>query len=128
MRNRPRSDRPLLVLVIALLCLSVSGCEDSVFDVEDFGEIRFDLDLSGTPAEDSDPFRIDWRHTEIDDATGGEPFTPEFLPRTISNVPAGRVEVELSEAPPNCSVDDSTRVIDVPVDATADVSFTVTCE
>lgn len=115
----------LAVAVVAATALT--GCEESVFDVEDFGEIQYDLDLEGSPAEDSDGFRIEWHHREIDDAVGSEPFTAEFLPRSLDNVPAGPVEVELTEVPPNCSVSDATRSVDVPVDGSVSVAFGVTC-
>lgn len=110
-----------------LAAMALTGCEKSVFDVEDFGEIQYDLDLTGSPAEDADPFRIEWRHREIDDATGGEPFTARFLPRNLDNVPVGPVDVKISEVPSNCSVSDPTRSVDVPVDGSVSVAFGVTC-
>lgn len=123
--RRSRAWVALAAAVVAATALT--GCEKSVFDVEDFGEIQYDLDLEGSPAEESDGFRIEWRHREIDDAVGGEPFTAGFLPRTLDNVPAGPVDVELSEVPSNCSVSDATRSVDVPVDGSVTVAFGVTC-
>lgn len=119
-----------VVASVVLSAISLSGCgEESFHDVgpNELGEIQYDLDLTGSPAEGTDPFRIRYVHQSID-ASRGEPFTAEFLPRTLDNVPAGPVEVELSETPSNCSVEDGTRVVTVEVDAPVEVTFTVACD
>lgn len=99
------------------------GREERIEEIRGVGQ----RDLAGSPAEEADPFRIEWRHREIDDATGGEPFEARFLPRTLDNVPAGPVDVELTEVPSNCSASDATRSVDVPVEGSVSVAFGVTC-
>lgn len=123
-----RHSRVWTTLAAAVVAaMALTGCEESVFDVEDFGEIQYDLELAGSPAEDSDGFRIEWRHREIDDATGSRVFAAGFLSGTLDNVPAGPVDVELTEVPRNCSVSDATRSVDVPVDGSVSVAFSVAC-
>lgn len=125
---KPRSRHRWIRLFVTLLLLApLAGCGESVFDVRDFGTIRYDLTSSGTPPSESASFHIDYQHLEIDDATGGEPFTPRFLPRTMENVPAGRLRVMLTQKPESCSVVDDTRVMDLPVNGVVDVTFEVEC-
>lgn len=112
-----------------VLGVALTGCgEESFHDLgpTEIGEIRYDLALDGSPAEGTDPFRIRYSHRTID-ASAAEPFTPEFLPRTLDNVAAGSVLVELSRLPRNCSVEDGDRVLEVPEQGTASVTFAVTC-
>lgn len=117
----------VVAIVSAVAALSPAACGESVFDVTDFGTIRYDLSASGAPPPESASFHIDYRHLDIEDARSGEPFTPRFLPRTMDNVPAGRVVVTLTQMPDDCSVADDSRVVQVPVDGIVDVTYEVNC-
>lgn len=115
-----------------LVVLPLAGCETTIFDVEDFGGIRYDLALTGVPAEGSDGFRIDWQHQQHDAISGGETFNviepPEFNPRELDNIPVGRVRVSLTRLPANCALEDAEKVVTVELNATTPVTFTVACD
>ena len=123
----PTSCWSIPALATLLLAIPLAGCGESVFDVSEFGAIRYDLTASGAPPPESASFHIDYRHLDVDDARSGEPFTPRFLPRTMDNVPAGRVVVTLTQMPDECSVADDSRVVQVPVDGIVDVTYEVNC-
>lgn len=125
-----RYGRSVLKLVVCGLALT--ACEpSSVFEVDEFGEIRYSLDLTGIPAEDSDPFRIHWQHLDFDDISGGESFSvvdpPEFSPRPLEQIPVGRVRVSLTRLPRNCSTADAEKTITVEKDVATPVTFVVAC-
>lgn len=117
---------------LALAALLLAGCETTVFDVEEFGAIRYALDLTGIPAEDSDGFRIRWQHLEHDAISGEESFNvidpPEFNPRTLEQVPVGDVRVSLVLLPRNCSSEDGEKDVAVELDEETPVTFTVGCD
>lgn len=130
-----RSLKLAAAILVLTTTLIVPGCEpSSVFEVDEFGEINFNVDLTGIPAEDSDDFRIHWQHTDWEDIQGGQTFHIFDPPNDydiglLEQVPVGPVRLSLTRVPPNCTVTDSDpeKTVTVRQDQTASVTFTVAC-
>lgn len=121
------------ICLFAVLVAPLTACEPSIFDVERFGEIHFNVDLTGIPDQDAREFRIHWQHVEWEDIERDQEFRildppNDYEVGLLEQIPVGEVRVSLSQLPPNCSVEDREKTVTVRENEASSLTFTVACD